>query len=153
MKRRMLLSIHMMALVETLNVFGNSISPPNDNVNVIILSYKLTSPANQSRLNFPCCHDPAVLFRMSYPGYPVMAVPSRLSCLNCLVPAALFCRVLAGLSYYSVTAVLPLLLSLLSSPAVLFWLSCPWCPVLLVLSRLSWAVLTWLSCKTNIKNS
>jgi hypothetical protein len=70
-----------------------------------------------------------VLSQLSCPGCPVMA-----SCQGYPVSAVLsqlFCAVMFWLScnLFPVVAVLPLLPTPLSSPAVLSWLSCPGCPV------------------------
>jgi membrane protein required for beta-lactamase induction len=58
----------------------------------------------------PCsdCLFRAVLFWLSFPGYPVLAVFSWLSCFGCLFLAVLFWLAFPG---YPV-------------PTVLFWLSC-----------------------------
>ncbi len=87
---------------------------------------RMTCQANQFRR-----HVPDVM-----PNFTVMAVLSRLSNLNCPVPAALsFCHVLAILSSLSCPACTIPTFSSCPVLTALSWLSCPGFPVLAVLPQ------------------
>ncbi len=124
-------------------------------------------PAVLSLLSCPNCpvylSCVSVLSRMPC---PVHALAFRPTCPRLSLPTVLspLYPALGVLSWLSCHAISQVILSCLSShsypvcavmlwpssplcPAVMLQLSCPSCPVLAVLSQLSWAVLTWQSCK------